>query len=230
MMHVIHSNHHLAMMFAVFLNNPLSAHMCQLRHKSPSKVFSFSSQKSLQNRLKSMSTTNNFSIQFFHCFWDPKHSRKWIQKQVKFNKKSSRTPKGPPKCPQDVPRRAQDALPRLPQTYQEAPRRLQKVPQTRPKPCKIWQEARCCQEGFKYHIFPFQFVMKNNNMTSLTSHVDRDYYRDIQKDQMHTGKDFEIQCQHVADKQQHRSNATACTTQHKCTLNTTLTHLMSTCC
>ena len=121
---------------------------------------------------------------------DPKTSK--IQQKVDQN--SQGASKMPPRRPKTRPGRLQEApntLPRLPQTYQEAPRRLQKVPQTRPKPLKIWQEARRCQEGFKYHIFPFQFAMKNNKMTSLTSHVDRDYSRDIQKDQMHTGKDFD---------------------------------------
>ena len=38
--------------FTVFLSNPLSGHMCQLRHKSSSKVSSFATQKSLQIVLK----------------------------------------------------------------------------------------------------------------------------------------------------------------------------------
>ena len=136
MMHAKYENRHFHMIFTVVLSNPLSAHMCQLRHKSSSKVFSFSSQKSLQNRLKSMSTTNNFSIKFFHCFWDPKLSRKWIPKQVKFDKKSTRTPKGPPRCTQDVPRRAQDASKRLPTPFQDSPKptkRLQDVSKRSPR-------------------------------------------------------------------------------------------------
>ena len=129
MMHARYEYLHFHMIFTVVLSNPLSAHMCQLRHKSSSKVFSFSSQKSLQNRLKSMSTTNNFSIQFFHCFWDPKHSRKWIQKPVKFNKKSTRTPKGPPRCPQDAPR----TPPRGSQHPSKTPPNLTRGSKTSPK-------------------------------------------------------------------------------------------------
>ena len=52
MIHVIHENMHFYMYFTVFLNNPLSANMCQLRHMTSSKEPLFFTQKSVKNRCK----------------------------------------------------------------------------------------------------------------------------------------------------------------------------------
>ena len=52
MIHVIHGNLHFYMYFTMFLNNPHSANMCQLRHMTSSEEPSFLTQKSVKNRSK----------------------------------------------------------------------------------------------------------------------------------------------------------------------------------
>ena len=52
MIHLIPENVYFYMYFTVFLNNPLSANMCQLRHMTSSKEPSFFIQKSVKNRSK----------------------------------------------------------------------------------------------------------------------------------------------------------------------------------
>ena len=52
MIHVIHENMHTYMYFTMFLNNPHSANMCQLRHMTSSKEPLFFIQKSVKHRSK----------------------------------------------------------------------------------------------------------------------------------------------------------------------------------
>ena len=146
--------------------------------------------------------TNNFSIAFFPSILGAKTLQKWTPNQFKVAQKSTRPPKGRPRCSQDVPRRTSEASKRLPQPLQDSSKPSKRLAsQNLPKPAKSLHNASkrvtnltFCSSNFTYAYC----AIENNNMTFLTSPFDREYSPDTQKS--------------------------------KCTLETSLTYPMSTCC
>ena len=121
-MHARYEILHFHLIFRVVLSSPLSANMCQLRHKSSSKVSSFSSQKSFQNRSE-LDVEHQY---FFHCIFSSILGPKTLPKITKMDPKSIKIQPKVDKLPQG----ASKMLPRRPKTR---PRRPQEAPKTRSK-------------------------------------------------------------------------------------------------
>ena len=169
-----------------------------------------------------------FPLHFFIDF-GTQNPAKMEPGPIKIRPKVDKTSQGTSKM---LPRRSKTRLrglqeapktpPRLLQTFQEAWRRLQKAPQTLPKPSKTCQESpQRLQEGYKSYILPFQFYLRilcyRKQQHDLSYFAFRPWILSWypKKANAHWKQLWPIQCQHVADKQRHISNATDSATQQK---------------